>query len=173
LPENEIVLCLDEKTSLQPRPRSHQTKPALIGNIPNRYEHEYKRDGALNLFAAFNTRSGKVLGKCCERKRQKELIRFLEYLDSEIEPIITVIYVVCDNLPTHHGKEVCQWLAKHPRFKFIFTPKHCSWMNQVEQWFSILQRKRFRIADFESKEQMSDKIYQFISEWNMQMHPFN
>lgn len=173
LAENEIVLCLDEKTSLQPRPRPHQTKPALMGNIPNLCEHEYKRDGALNLFAAFDTRAGKVYGRCYERKRQDELIRFLEYIESEIPLAITIIHVVCDNLSTHYGKKVKKWLSKHPRFKIHFTPKHCSWMNQIEQWFSILQRKRFRIADFESKKQMGDKIYQFISEWNEQVHSFN
>lgn len=173
LEENEVVLCLDEKTSLQPRPRFHQTKPAQLGNIPNLCEHEYKRAGALNLFAAFDTRSGKVYGRCYERKRQEELISFLEYIEAEIPLTITTIHVVCDNLSTHQGKKVRKWSAKHPRFKFHFTPKHCSWMNQVEQWFSILQRKRFRIADFESKDHMREKIYQFISEWNEQAHPFN
>jgi transposase len=173
LAENELVVCLDEKTSLQPRPRSHKTKPAQAGNIPNLCEHEYKRAGALNLFAAFDTRSGKVYGRCYERKRQEELISFLEYIEAEIPPTITTIHVVCDNLSTHHGKKVRQWLDKHARFKFHFTPKHCSWMNQAEQWFSILQRKRFRIADFESKDDMGDKVYQFISEWNEQAHPFN
>jgi transposase len=84
-----------------------------------------------------------------------------------------MIHLVCDNVSTHHGQEVRKWLAKHPRFIFHFTPVHCSWMNQVEQWFGILQRKRLRIADFESKEQLRAKIAQFIVEWNQQAHPFN
>ena len=62
---------------------------------------------------------------------------------------IRTIHLVCDNVSTHHGKEVRKWLAKHPRFVVHFTPVHCSWMNQVEQWFSILQRKRLRIVDFD------------------------
>jgi len=81
--------------------------------------------------------------------------------------------MVGDNVSVHHGKEVRKWLKKHPRFKFHFTPVHCSWMNQVEQWFGILQRKRFRFADFSSKEEMDKAITQFISEWNKHAHPFN
>jgi transposase len=173
LPADEIVLSVDEKTSLQPRPRQQPTQPAQPDNLPNRCEHEYKRAGALNLFAAFDTRSGRVYGYCAERKRQQEFIAFLEQLDREMAPHITTIHVVCDNVSTHHGQEVRQWLTKHPRFTFHFTPVHCSWMNQVEQWFSILQRKRFRIVDFDSKDHLRAKIDQFIIEWNQQAHPFN
>jgi transposase len=144
LGEDEVVLSVDEKTSLQPRPRLHPTKPARPG-LPSRVEHEYRRVGALNLFAAFDTRSGNVYGQCYDRKRQKEFIAFLEYLDARIACNVKTIHVVCDNVPTHHGKKVRARLAKHPRFQFHFTPVHCSWMNQVEQWFGILQRKRFRI----------------------------
>ena len=85
LPDDEMVLSVDEKTSLQPRPRLHPTQPAQPGNMPNRYEHEYKRRGALNLFAAFDTRSGTVFGQCYPRKRQQEFITFLEQLDAEID----------------------------------------------------------------------------------------
>ena len=170
---HEIVLSVDEKTSLQPRSRLHRTKPAQPGNLPNLVEHEYKRKGALQLFAAFDTRSGMAYGRCFERKRQKEFIAFLEYLDRQILQSITTIHIVLDNVPTHHGKQVRKWLEQHSRFQFHFTPVHCSWMNQVEQWFSILQRKRFRIADFDSKEDLRNKIYQFITEWNQQAHPFS
>ena len=77
------------------------------------------------------------------------------------------------NVSTHHGKEVTRWFAKHPRFVVHFTPVHCSWMNQVEQWFSILQRKRLRIVDFISKDHLRVKLEPFIREWNQQAHPFN
>lgn len=173
LPENEVVLCLDEKTSLQPRPRLHPTLPALPGNVPNRVEHEYRRAGALNLFAAFDTRSGRVYGQCYGRKRQAEFIAFLEHLDREIPATVTTIHIVCDNVSTHHGKKVRAWLAEHPRFRFHFTPPYCSWTNQVEQWFSILQRKRFRVADFESLDHLRAKTLAFITEWNQHAHPFN
>src|SRR5918992_2035617 len=173
LREDEMVLSVDEKTSLQPRPRLSPTLPAQPQNIPNRHEHEYRRAGALNLFAAFDTRSGQVYGQCYERKRQQECIAFLEVLDQQIAAHIRTIHLVCDNVSTHHGKEVTRWLAKHPRFVVHFTPVHCSWMNQVEQWFSILQRKRLRIADFTSTDHLRAKLEQFICEWNQQAHPFN
>lgn len=173
LGEDEVVISVDEKTSLQPRPRGKATKPARPGNEPNKVEHEYKRAGALQLFAGFDTRSGKVYGLCFERKRQAEFIAFLEHLEREIASPIRTIHIVCDNLKVHSGKQVLAWLANHPRFRFHFTPVHCSWMNQIEQWFGILQRKRLRIADFDSKDHLRERIDQFIAEWNRQAHPFN
>jgi hypothetical protein len=164
LQADELVLSLDEKTSLQPRPRLVPTLPAQPHNLPNRVEHEYKRAGALHLFAAFDTRSGKVYGHGYDRKRQREFMAFLEAVEVEVEGHIRTIHLVCDNVSTHHGKEVRQWLAHHSRFVMHFTPVHCSWMNQVEQWFSILQRKRLRIADFASKDQLRAKLDQFIKE---------
>jgi transposase len=173
LRDDEMVLSLDEKTSLQPRPRPSPTRPAQPNNLPNRCEHEYKRAGALNLFAAFDTRSGQVYGQCYDRKRQQECLAFLEHLDREIADPIRTIHLICDNVSTHHGQDVTRWIANHPRFVVHFTPVHCSWMNQVEQWFSILQRKRLRIVDFPTKDHLRAKLEQFIGEWNQQAHPFN
>lgn len=173
LKANEVVFCVDEKTSLQPRPRGTPTKPAQPGLIPNRVEHEYKRAGALQLFAAFDTRTGRVYGQTCDRKRQVEFIALLTHLETQVPPEVTTIHLVLDNVSTHHGRKVREWLTSHPRFQCHFTPVHCSWMNQVEQWFSILQRKRFRLVDFASKEDLRLKIGQFISEWNAHAHPFN
>ena len=121
---DELVLSVDEKPSLRPCPA--QTLPAQPHHLPNRLAHEYKRAGALNLFAAFDTRSGLVYGQCSDRKRQAELIAFLEYLDREIAETIRTIHLVCDNVSTHHGREVRQWLARHPRFVAHFTPVHCT-----------------------------------------------
>jgi transposase len=171
LGSHEAVLCVDEKTSLQPRTRLAPTLPARPGE-PVRVEHEYERKGALNLFAAFDTRSGKVHGQCHERKRQVEFIAFLEHLDQQVPAHVTLIHLVMDNLRVHKGKQVQAWLAQHPRFQFHFTPVHCSWMNQVEQWFGILQRKRFAIADFESKADLKEKTLEFISHWNRYAKPF-
>jgi transposase len=172
LEANEMVLCVDEKTSLQPRTRKAPTKPAQPGQ-PMLVEHEYERKGALNLFAAFDTRSGKVYGHTAERKRQQEFIEFLEMLDREIPAAITVIHVVLDNLRMHKGKQVQAWLAKHPRFVFHFPPVHCSWMNQVEQWFSILTRKRLSIANFADKAELAERLHSYIAQWNEHAHPFN
>ncbi len=169
---DEMVLCVDEKTNLQPRTRIAKTLPAQP-KLPVRVEHEYKRKGALNLFAAFDTRTGKVWGQTYERKRQEEFIFFLEYLNKEIPSSITTIHLVLDNLSVHKGKKIKAWLTNHPRFVFHHPPVHCSWMNQVEQWFSILQRKRLRIADFADKKDLSERLSAFIDEWNTTAHPFS
>lgn len=172
LRHDEIVLCTDEKTSLQPRPRRHATRPAT-SELPNRVEHEYRRAGALNLLAAFDTRTGQVYGQCYPRKRQQEFLAFLEHLDAEIPSPIKIIHLVCDNARAHTGKQVQTWLTAHGRFVVHFTPVHCSWLNQVEQWFSILQRKRLRIVDFASLADLQAKLEQFIAQWNAVAHPFN
>ena len=171
LSDNEMVLSVDEKTSLQPRIRKAATLPAQPRR-PVQVEHEYGRDGALNLFAAFDTRTGQVYGQCHRRKRQAELIAFLDHLDQTIPAKISQIHIVCDNARAHTGKLTRAWLARHPRFQFHFTPVHCSWMNQVEQWFGILQRKRLKIADFASKADLADKLNGFITQWNEKAHPF-
>jgi transposase len=171
LEEGEMVLCVDEKTSLQPRPRLAPSLEARPGQ-PQRLEHEYKRAGALNLFAAFDTRSGKVYGYTAERKRQVEFIVFLEQLDEAIASTITRIYIVLDNVRMHKGKQVAAWLEKHSRFILVHPPVHCSWINQVEQWFSILQRKRFGIVNFKNLEELAERIRAFVGEWNEKAHPF-
>jgi len=152
---------------------SAATKPAQPGLVPNRVEHEYERAGALQLFAAFDTRTGRVWGQTYDRKRQKEFIAFLKHLERKLPATLTTIHLVLDNVSTHHGRLVREWLKGHPRFRFHFTPVHCSWMNQVEQWFGLLARKRLRIADFASKEDLRARIARFIEEWNLRAHPFN
>ncbi len=168
----EAVLSLDEKTNLQPRTRLAPTRPARRGR-PVQLEHEYKRCGALNLFAAFDTRSGHVYAATAPRKRQVEFIAFLEQLDQEIPATITTVHLVLDNLRMHTGALVRAWLAAHPRFCCHFPPVHCSWMNQVEQWFSILQRKRLRLADFADLAHLAERLQAFVAEWNQHAHPFN
>ena len=172
LQPHEMVLSLEETTALQPRPRLSPTKPAQPG-VPNRVEHAYRRDGALHLFAAFDTRTGRVDGQGHRRQRPRECIAFLSALDTAIPSTITTIHVVCANVSTHPGKEGCPWLQSHPRFVCHFTPVPCSWMHQVEQWFSMLQRKRFGIVDVASQAVLQTPIEQFIAAWNQVAHPFN
>lgn len=168
---HERVLCVDEKTSIQPRPRSEETRPAVPGK-PVQVDHEYKRCGATNLIAAFDTRTGEVIGVCRRRKRQAEFIELLEEIDRRTPPQITVIHLVCDNVSMHRGKLTRAWLAKHGRFRMHFTPVHCSWMNQVEQWFSIVQRKRLTAPNFPDVNVLEERLLAFIKEWNETAHPF-
>jgi hypothetical protein len=172
LGDDEVAYSLDEKTSLQPRTRSHETKPPQAGNHPALLEHEYARKGALQLFAAFNLRSGEVVGVLRRRKRQVEFIELLEAIEARHPASIRWIHLVCDNVSVHHGKLVRAWLARHPRFQMHFTPVHCSWMNQVEQWFSILQRRRLTAPNFEDLRDLESKILGFIEQWNDHAHPF-
>jgi len=171
LPPTELVLSLDEKTSLQPRPRRAPSRPARPGS-PIQVEHEYARAGAVHLFAAFDTRTGTVSGMTFRRKRQVEYLALLAHLDQTIPATITTIHLIADNVSVHHGKAVQRWLAQHPRFVPHFTPVHCSWMNQVEQWFSILQRKRLRHPNFPDLAALTTAILRFIAEWNALAHPF-
>ena len=171
LAAHEVVLSLDEMTSLQPRPRRAPTRPARPGR-PVQVEHEYGRAGATHLFAAFDTRSGQVSGVTTRRKRQVEYLTLLAQLDQTLPPTITTIHLLADNVSVHHGKQVRQWLLDHPRFVPRFTPVHCSWMNPVEQWFGILRRKRLRSPNFADLAALQRAILQFIDEWNELAHPF-
>jgi hypothetical protein len=141
--------------------------------MPHRDAHDYRRSGAWHVFAACDTRSGSVLGQCDPRKRPQEFITSLEPLKAKIDQHIKTIHLVCDKVSTHHGQEVRPWLVKHPRCVMPLTPVPCSWMNQVEQWCSILQRQRLRIADFDAKDHLQTKIGQFSREWNQHAHPCN
>jgi transposase len=169
---HEVVLSLDEMTSLQPRSRRVATRPAQPGR-PVQVEHEYRRAGATHLFAAFDTRSGQVYGVTTRRKRQVEYLALLDHLDHTISTSITTIHLLADNVSVHHGKLVQQWLAAHPRFVAHFTPVHCSWMNPVEQWFGILRRKRLRSPNFPDLAALQRALLQFIAEWNEIAHPFH
>ena len=171
LAPREVVLSLDEMTSLQPRPRRVATRPAQPGQ-PIQVEHEYRRAGATHLFAAFDTRSGQTYGLTTRRKRQVEYLTLLAHLDQAIPAAITTIHLLADNVSVHHGKLVRQWLAHHPRFVAHFTPVHCFWMNPVEQWFSILRRKRLRSPNFADVAALQRAILQFLAEWNEIAHPF-
>lgn len=167
----ERVICADEHTSIQPRPRLSATRPCLP-ELPTKVEHEYQRCGALNLLAGLDTRSGKTWGEIAPRKRQVEFIALLQQIDTDLPESVTCIYLIVDNVRMHTGKQVIAWLEAHPRFVLVHPPVHCSWMNQIEQWFSILVRKRLRIADFADKEQLAERLRAFIREWNERAHGF-
>lgn len=172
LDPDEVVFSGDEKTSLQPRHRRVPTQPAAP-NQPIRVEHEYVRSGALNLIAAINTRTGQVYGRCYARKRAIEFIDFLNGLDAQVDSSIHTVHLILDNARIHKCKAVQAWLTDHPRFRVHFTPVHCSWMNQIEQWFGTLQRKRFGISNFDSLDDLDQKVHQFIDHYNTYAQPYN
>jgi len=171
LASGEVVLSFDELTALAPRPRKAPTRPAQPG-WPRQVEHEYHRTGALNVLAAIDTRDGSVSAYLCRRKRALEVCRFLDLLDEQLPEAVTRVHLVCDNVTTHRGSKVRTWLAAHPRWTIHHPPVHCSWMNQIEQWFSILARKRLRMPDFRDLDALADAVAAFIADWNAHAHPF-
>jgi hypothetical protein len=108
-------LIVDEKTNVQLRPRLAPTLAPQPG-LPIRLEHEYKSGRALHMFAAFDTRTGKVYARAARRKRQKKFIPFLAQLQREIPSSVTRIYLIHANARIHKGKRVQTWLATHSGF---------------------------------------------------------
>jgi transposase len=152
--------------------RPDRADPITRPDHPTTVEHEYRRCGALNLLAALDTRSGHVWGVTAPRKRQVEFLSLLELLDADRPRNVTRVYLALDKVRLHTGKQVLAWLEKHPRFIWVHPPVHCSWMNPIEPWFSIWVRKRLKIADFDSKEHLAERLQAFILEWNERTHAF-
>src|SRR6202047_3765786 len=162
-PENAIVICVDEKPSIQAleRARGYLKFPngrALSGQSP-----DYKRHGTSTLFAALEVATGKVM---TAHKRRRRRIEFLDFMN-EIAAAYpdTAIHVVLDNLNTHKPKND-RWLKRHPNVHFHFTPTRASWLNQVENWFSILQGNSLKDASFTSVKQLREHIDAFIEAYN-------
>lgn len=168
-PPGATVLCLDEKPNIQALSRKHPDLPMRRG-YPLAREFEYVRHGVMHLFAAFNIRTGKVVG---EVYAEKTHVQFIDFLDRCARAYRGgPVHCVVDNAGYHSTPEVKRWLAEHPRFVFHYTPTHASWLNQVECWFSILSRKVLRRGVFLSKAMLRDALLAYIAYWNTQAHPF-
>jgi transposase len=168
-PPGASVLCLDEKPSIQALSRLHPDLPMRPG-YPVAREFEYVRHGVMHLFAAFNTRTGRVDGEVFADKTHVEFIELLERLAWRYRGRT---HCIVDNAGYHKTPAVKAWLAAHPLFELHYTPTHASWLNQIECWFSILSRKALRRGSFESKEDLRRAILAYIAYWNEQAHPFN
>jgi hypothetical protein len=169
---HERVLSLDEKTSLQPRTRTSRNRPARPGNEPILVEDEHVRKGALNLFAAFDTRTAGSSGSSANANDRSSSSRCSKPSTGRRQRRSrSSTCSVTTSASTTASSPV--WLAAHLRFRMHFTHVHCSWMNQVEQWFSILQRQRLRAPDFADLADLEGKILAFIAERNEIAHPFN
>jgi transposase len=171
-PENVLVVSIDEKTGIQAKAPTKPDLPPRPGK-PARREHEYTRNGTQCLFAALKVHHGEVLGMASKTRNRWDLIRFLDLLDSEI-PVIDgqKIVAVTDNLSTRGTDEVKAWLAEHPRWSFQFTPKHASWLNQIEIFFSILWRRLLKHGIFTSETDLAEQMLAFIETYNQAAKPF-
>jgi transposase len=169
-PAHAIVLSVDEKSQIQALDRTQPGLPMKKGRAGT-LTHDYKRHGTTTLFAALNVLEGKVIGRCMQRHRHQEFIRFLNAIEAEI-PVGKIIHVVLDNYATHKHPKVKAWLARHPRFLFHFTPKSCSWLNAVETLFSRLTRRRLKRGVFRSIVELQAAINRFLTETNADPKPF-
>ena len=168
-PDNAVILSVDEKPHIQALERAQGYLKLPNGRAVRGVSHEYKRHGTTTLFAALNVLTGTVSGMHTKRRRREEFLSFMnevvaEYADQEI-------HVVLDNLSTHKPKHDA-WLARHPNVHFHFTPTHASWLNQVEVWFSILERQALRNASFRSPQEVRERIDAFIRTYNRDARPF-
>jgi transposase len=173
-PPGATVLCVDEKTQIQALRRRFPGRWPAPGE-PGRYEFEYRRGGVLALIGAFNVATGDVFAQCRERRTAEDLVAFMEALAQRYPT--GIVYIVWDNLDIHRDGKDGRWKAfnaRHgDRFRFVFTPKHASWLNQIEIWFSILQRRVIRYGDFADVNDLARKLVAFIRHWNrFEAHPF-
>jgi transposase len=168
-PENAIVLCVDEKTGMQALGRKYH-KPMKPG-YPEKFDNHYIRHGTKSLIAAFLVHKGNVFGKCYDRHRHKEFIDFLNQVEKRYPK--GELHIVVDNLSVHKHDKVKKWLKRRDgRIKFHFTPTHASWLNQIELWFNILSRKTLKRGIFNSREELVEKVMDFIEEYNKEAKPF-
>lgn len=169
-PRNAIVVSVDEKTSIAARePARPDTLPQP--GRPARRDTEYLRNGTQNLFAALQVHSGEVSGMTAPTRNQFDFIAFLDQLEDEI-PAGRQVIAVLDNLSTHKTQAVQAWLDDHPRWRFVFTPKHASWLNQVEMFFSILARRLLRHGQFSSPHDLAVQMLTFVEHYNLTAKPF-
>lgn len=168
-PKNAFVICIDEKPQIQALSRRIRF---MAQGQPEQRSSEYERHGTVDLFAAFCVNNGKTIGSIEERHRAIEFISFMKKVYANWGRRKTELHVVLDNLGTHDTDKVHEWLGEHRNVHFHFTPTHASWLNQIELWFSILERQLIARGNFQSKEDLSEKIMQFIEKYNDKAKPF-
>ncbi len=168
-PENSLVICVDEKPSIQALERAQGWLRLPDGKAVRGFSHEYKRHGTTTLFAALEVATGLVQTGHYARRRRREFLDFMNEVVAGCPE--KEIHVVLDNLNTHKPKRD-NWLKRHRRVHFHYTPTHASWLNQVECWFSILWRQALQAASFTSPRQVRQAIDKFIAAYNPEAAPF-
>jgi len=169
-PCHAVVLSIDEKSQIQALDRTQPGLPLKPGKCAT-MTHDYKRNGTTTLFAALNVLDGTVLGRCMNRHRHQEFIKFLNAVERKV-PAGKIIHVILDNYGTHKHPKVNRWLANHPRWVFHFTPTSASWLNAVEGFFSVITRRRIRRGVFKSVAELEDAIKRYIADHNRNAKPF-
>lgn len=163
-PDNALILSVDEKTQIQALERTQPMLQLAPGQIERR-THDYKRHGTTNLYAAFDIMTGEVMGRITKRHRSREFLDFLRQVE-KASPKDLELHIILDNSTTHKTEAVNNWLAAHRRIHTHFTPTSASWLNAVENWFSILERKAIRRGSFTSVGDLKKAIQRFIESHN-------
>ncbi len=169
-PLNAVVWSVDEKTGIQAKSRVNPTLPAVPGN-GRRQEFEYRRHGTAVLFAGLNVHDGTVAGWVTDSSRSANFVEFLADLVGQTAPGLD-LHCIVDNLSAHATAAVEAFLDQHTHVFLHNTPTHASWLNQVELFFSIMQRRLIRYGEFDSIEHLADRIIEFINAYNQRAKPF-
>jgi len=169
-PDKAIVLCMDEKSSIQALDRTQASLPIKPGRAAT-MTHDYKRHGTTTLFAALDVLTGKIIGQCLPRHRHEEFLTFLKTIAAEI-PRRLQIHLIVDNYSTHKHANVQAWLKRHKRFHLHFIPTSSSWLNQVERWFRDLTDKNLRRGIFGSVPDLIASIQSYIDAHNAAPTPY-
>lgn len=162
------IVSYDEKPGIQAIATTSPDLPPVPGTYPTfSRDHEYKRHGTLSLLAGIDLLTGKVHALVKDRHRSREFIEFLKLLDTAY-PAGTAIKVILDNHSAHISRETQAWLATQPagRFAFTFTPKHGSWLNLIEGFFSKFARSVLRHIRVASKQELKERIMLGIKDVN-------
>ena len=169
-PAHAVVLSVDEKSQIQALDRTQPGLPLKKGRCGT-MTHDYKRNGTTTLFAALDIAQGGVIGRCMQRHRHQEFIRFLNAIEAEV-PASKMVHVILDNYATHKHPKVVEWLGRHARFTFHFTPTSASWINAVEGFFAKLTKRRLKRGVFHSLVALQAAIKRFVAEANDNPRPF-
>jgi transposase len=169
-PDKAVVLCMDEKSQVQALDRTQPSLPIKPGRAGT-MTPDHKRHGTTTLFAALNVLTGNVIGKCFDRHRHDEFLRFLRLIDTQV-PRRLQIHMILDNYGTHTHPDVQAWLAKHPRFHLHFTPTSSSWLNMVERFFAAITDKAIRRGVFRSVDDLIAAIEEYLRVHNNDPVPF-
>src|ERR1700751_5558037 len=169
-PAHAVVLSVDEKSQIQALDRTQPGLPLKKGRCGT-MTHDYKRNGTTTLFAALNVWEGGVIGRNMQRHRHQEFIRFLNAVEAEV-PAGKIVHVILDNYAARQHPKVPQWLDRHERFTFPFTPTSCSWLNAIEVFFAKLAKRRLKRGVFRSVADLQAAINRFLEEHNGAAKPF-
>ena len=169
-PQHAAVFCVDEKSAIQALDRLDPVLPMSPGRA-ERHGFEYYRHGTLSLYAALEVQTGKVMGKTAARHTSAEFVAFLiEVADSA--KWAKEIHIILDNLSAHKTKAVEEFLEAHPKVRFHFTPTYSSWLNQVEIWFSKVERDVIARGVFTSVTDLARKLRKYIRAYGKTAKPF-